>query len=224
MKKLMTPLILLLFLPAAISAQINQTKASFKQESLAEFLSKDFNKRIRGTKVPNGQVVLSFTITKDGEVKDPFPENFKNKTLALNALLAVQATNTLWSPCLINGSPIDKKYKILFNFVSAEKDIDPRYSRVKTYLDAGKYERALDILDNMIEQNIYVSLYYYNRAVAKKNLNDVEGFKNDSIKANELQDEVLAEVNILTKGEIKVVERIIMTTETKRVVTSQNRN
>lgn len=224
MKKIMTLLILMLFLPAAISAQINQTKASFKQESLAEFLSKDFNKRIRGTKVPNGQVVLSFTITKDGEVKDPFPENFKNRTLALNALLAVQATNNLWNPCLINGTPTDKKYKILFNFVASGKDVDVNFRKVEAYLDDGNYKRAVSLLDNMIAESMFTPIYFNTRASAKLKLNDVEGFKIDSIKAIALQDEVLAEVNIMTKGQIVVVNRIVITTETKRVVTTQNRN
>ncbi|WP_188598464.1 hypothetical protein [Polaribacter pacificus] len=212
--------LVLLFL-SPLTAQIKQTPATFKNESLAKFLSEDILSRIKDIDVPNGKVTVSFTITKDGEVVDPFPENFKERILALNALLAVQATSKLWNPTLSNGVAIDKKYKIFFNFIEDVEKVELEFQGIEAYMNSGKYKKVLRLLERNNLQYSNSSTYFSKRAEVKKKLNDYVGFKKDSIKAQELKNEVLGELTIITKGKIKRVVSIGVV-ETKDVIRNQN--
>jgi tetratricopeptide (TPR) repeat protein len=114
-----------------------------------------------------------------------------------------------WSPCKINGEPVDKKYFIIFRFRSYLYSQPPNYKeKAEKLFKKEKYEKALLNYDKAINENKYDYKLFESRSELKKLMGDTEGARIDSLESIRLQNEVISVVDIAM---------ISITTEKKRL-------
>ena len=62
-----------------------------------------------------GDIILSFTVKKEGQLDSMQVESAKEPSLAESAITALsQVAGKKWSPAKVNNVPVDKRYKIVF--------------------------------------------------------------------------------------------------------------
>ena len=145
----------------------------------------------------NGTIIVSFTLTKKGEIVKIHPIQFDTQKNGINAILAVQKTSKNWSPTYINGQAVDQKYKIAYNFISLNSSYELDVKMANKLAKNGMYKKALKYYNKAIEVNKNEASLYLSRAEVKLALNDIDGLKSDLAKCKVLQKEFLANVQLI---------------------------
>lgn len=223
MKTIILRIICAFFVVGSSFGQTNEIQATFKKENPLRFLAENFYKNINSEGIEEGQVVISFTISKAGEVLDLYPEKFKTKNNALPAILAVQSTNNMWSPAILNGVATDKKYKIVFNLYDGKRPSNHNLIKADRFFKKEKYEKALKFYNKAIIENAYLAVLFQKRARVKMALNDEEGYRLDLNTSKELQNEVLLTLGLGVLKKERYIMDMVETIETKTVIRIKER-
>jgi len=192
------PYVFVLVLCVGLSAfsQKSFKKATFKPGNTNLILADLFTNLSGIQNKGTGTVVVSFTITSKGEVKGPHPVQFDTQKNAVNAILAVQKTTKNWTPTLINGSPVDYRYKIAYSFVPTNSTYELDVKMADKFAKKKHFKQALKYYNKAIKANKNEASLYLSRAEVKLALNDVEGLKSDFAICKKLEKEFLANVQL----------------------------
>lgn len=193
----------------------------------AKYLKEDLNRFLSiNTKYPieavisqiQGDVVYSFTINKNGRLENLALKNYPSELLLNSSKTSMSLLNGEWKPAVLNDTPIDKKYQVVFRY-RTYMDTNPfdYKGQSRKLLEKKKYEKALKTLDSGVEDNSYDYELYDLRSKVKEALGDSEGAKKDESVSNSLKDEILTIVYI---NEI-LIRRTVPLGVTKTVVVSQ---
>ena len=191
--------ILTLFLSIATFGQKALEEAAFKNVNPEVALAKNFTSISGGHTKGNGTVVISFLLTKKGEIKNLYPTKFDVEKNGVNAILAIQKTSGLWSPASNDGFAIDKTYKIAFNFLPSSGTYVTDVKMADKFAEKKMYKRALKYYNKAIKYNKFEAALYLKRAEVKHALNDIKGLKADVLKCKEIQKEFLVSVQLSAK-------------------------
>ncbi len=192
-------------------------KARYLKENLTRYLFKIVKyPETALTKNIQGDVVLSYIITKNGKSDSLAIAESKDFSLSTSAIVAINSLEEQWSPTRINGNPVDRKYLIIFRY-RIFLDIQPTDYKIKAieYYNEQKYEKALKLFNKAIKDNQYDFELFGYRSKIKEILGDSEGSKQDYITSINLKNEVMSIVNVYAKG-VRTIRTI--RTET-RIVT-----
>ena len=171
-------------------------KATFKPGN-SHFILAELFTTLSGTQNKgNGTVIVSFTLTSKGEVKGVHPVQFDTQKNAVNAILAVQKTTKNWTPTLVNGIPVNQKYKIAYNFIPANSTYELDVKMADKFAKKKQFKQALKYYNRAIKSNENEASLYLSRAEVKLALNDMEGLKKDFAKCKVLEKEFLANVQL----------------------------
>lgn len=156
-----------------------------------------------------GTVVLSFKITKDGNIIDITPIEYPNKELADNSIKSLQSTAWLWNPTILNNEPIDYNYKIAYIYAIYLDSYPPEYfKRANNYFFKGNYKKALKFYNKEIKYNEFNIEVYLKRALTKEKLGDSNGSLEDILlykeKYNEYIDCVMVHSIAITRAKTRV--------------------
>lgn len=219
MKRKTTLCILAILLSLAVWSQAPVTeKANYLKEDINAFLSKNtrYSKENLMNKV-EGDIILSFRITKEGQLDSIQVESAKEPSLAASAITALsQVAGYKWSPAKVNNVPVDKRYKIVFRYRQFVNEEPFDYTdRAKHLIEKEKYDKALKTCDNGIEESQFDAALYELRSQAKMKLGDTPGGQQDHAIALTLDEEVMTVVNVYVIGVTRPV------TTTSRTATPQ---
>ena len=171
-------------------------KASFKPGNSNLILAELFTTLSGTQNKGNGTVIVSFTLTSKGEVKGVHPVKFDTQKNAVNAILAVQKTTKNWTPTLVNGAPVNQKYKIAYNFIPANSTYELDVKMADKFAKKKQFKQALKYYNRAIKSNENEASLYLSRAEVKLALNDMEGLKKDFARCKVLEKEFLANVQL----------------------------
>ncbi len=188
--------ILALFLGLNAYAQDSFEKAVFKPGNPTAFLAKAFTTLSGLQNKGSGTIIISFTLTKNGQIKNTFPVQFDTQKNAVNAILAIQKTNGLWTVTRDNGKSIDKKYKISFNFLSPNSSYELDVKMADKFSEKKQFKQALKYYNRAIKSNKNEAFLYLKRAEVRYALEDMDGLKSDYLKCKALQKEFLVNVQL----------------------------
>lgn len=172
----------------------------------AKYLKEDLNRYLQvNTTYPveairsniEGDVVYSFTVNKNGRLENLALENYPKELLLNSTKTSMSLLDGEWKPALLNDTPIEKKYQIVFRFRSYvdTSPFDYKGQSLK-FMDKQKYEKALKTLDSGIEDNNYDYELFDLRAKVKETLGDHEGAKQDASVSDKLKDEIMTVVGV----------------------------
>ncbi len=188
--------ILTLFLGLSAFSQSSFEKSTFKEGTPDNFLAETFLALNGNHSKGNGTVIVSFSLTKEGNIESVFPEKFKVQKHAINAILAIQKTSGMWNTTKVDGHSTRQKYKIAYNFLSPNSSYELDVKMADKFASKKLYKRALKYYNKAIQSNAYEAMLYLKRAEVKGALNDFEGLKKDLLKCKSLQKEFLANVQL----------------------------
>ena len=192
------PYVFVLVLWVGLSAFGQNTfkKATFKPGNsnlmLAELFTTLSGIHNKGT----GTIIVSFTVTDKGEVKGVHPVQFDTQKNAVNAILAVQKTTKNWTPTLVNGTPVNQRYKIAYRFMPANSSYELDVKMADKFAKKKLFKQALKYYNRAIKANKNEASLYLSRAEVKLALNDVEGLRKDFATCKKLEKEFLANVQL----------------------------
>jgi hypothetical protein len=189
------------------------------KEDLDKFLSTNTRYPIEAVRSQiQGDVVYSFTINKNGSLENLALMNYPSELLLNSSKISMSLLNGEWKPALLNDTPIDKKYQIVFRF-RTYMDTNPfdYKGQSRKLIEKKKYEKALMTLDSGVQDNMYDYELYDLRSKVKEALGDSEGAKKDESISSSLKDEIMAVIDV---NEI-IVRKTAPLGVTKTVVVSQ---
>lgn len=201
--------LLLILCQAAISQEVqkadsaaNLAKAKFLKEEIVRFLSDKVKYDIEALKLNiQGDVIISFIIRKNGRLENPAVESSPDFSLSAGAMNAMKTIGEGWSPATINNVPADKKYLMVFRyriFINTEpRDYKGQIIRLT---GRGKYDKALTVCREAIEDNVYDFDLTDLRSEIKEKLGDTEGAKKDRDSVLKLKEDMIAVINVYSIG------------------------
>lgn len=214
MRKSFLFLTLFIFLNIALCAQTTNNVVKSVEVENAAYLHGDLTKSLESfIKYPlealenniAGDMILSVIINKRGEVDSLNIVNSPDMLLSTASILAFSQLKDDWSPCKINGIPVDKKYLIVFRYRMFKDAQPPKYKeRADNLLKKQKYTKALKLYDKAIDENQYNYELFESRAKVKEALADLDGSRTDLIESEKLKNEIISVVNIIAVGVTKV--------------------
>lgn len=188
--------VLALFFGLSTFSQKALEEASFKKGNPEFILAEAFTTLSGLQNEGNGTIIVSFLLTKKGEIKNVFPVEFDTEKNGVNAILALQRTSKLWNPATNDGFPIDKKYKIAFNFLSLNSTYETDVKMADKFAAKKMYKQALKYYDRAIKSNKFESVLYLKRAEVKYALDDMKGLRADVLQFKTLQKKFLVNVQL----------------------------
>ena len=196
---------LILFAPPAAGQDISEPDSILIIEN-AKYLNGDLNKllyskaRFSREALMNdiqGDVVISFTISKDGEMESIEISESPDRALSVSSILSIDALDGKWSPCLLGNKPVDKKYSIVYRYRIYMNSSPPSFAddAVK-FFRKEKLKKSLKKYNKAIKDNPFDYELYDSRAIVREMTGDAEGAKQDRITSFNLKNEVLAIIDI----------------------------
>jgi TonB family protein len=211
---------LFLTITQVVNSQTTEKYDSIKTIEKAKYLKEDLNRLLSiGIKYPvealnkkiQGDVVLSYLITKNGRLEGLTILNSPGLILSKSAIDAINSLEDYWEPAKISGSSIDKKYLSIFRFRTYLNIPPPDYkSKALIYYKKQKYTKALKLFDKAIIDNKYDFELFESRSHIKDILGDIEGSGQDYFSCNKLKNEVISIVTIYEKAIITKSERTVI--------------
>lgn len=182
----------------------------------AKYLKEDINALLtKTTRYPKenienkvqGDVIISFTINKEGQLDNLAVVNAAEPSLMASAISSfAEVTGNKWSPAKMDNTPVDKQYKVVFRFRQFVNEQPFDYNeRASHLLNKEKYDKALKTCDSGIEENPYDDTLFEIRSQIKEKLGDMEGARIDHAIASTLKDEILTFVNLYVIGVTRTV-------------------
>jgi len=215
--------VILIFLTLILTTMSSNSQsiqnARYMKEDLDKFLSTNTRYPIEAVRSQiQGDVVYSFTINKNGSLENLALMNYPSELLLNSSKISMSLLNGEWKPALLNDTPIDKKYQIVFRF-RTYMDTNPfdYKGQSRKLIEKKKYEKALMTLDSGVQDNMYDYELYDLRSKVKEALGDSEGAKKDESISSSLKDEIMAVIDV---NEI-IVRKTAPLGVTKTVVVSQ---
>jgi hypothetical protein len=186
---------------------ITYIKARYVKGNLSESLA--INTRYPKEEMMNriqGDVVLSFIINKNGKMGSLALESLPDISLLNSAKTAINSLDEEWEPTLINNAPVDKKYSIVFRFRTYVDSRPYDYKgQAKKLFEKQKYERALKLYNEGINDNKYDFELFEIRSKVKELLGDVEGARTDQSVSLKLKEEIMSIIDITAIGVTRTI-------------------
>lgn len=234
MKKSLILLILFVFSFNGLFSQEDSVfvKARFDGNVENYFASKIKYPRDLAERNITGSTVLSFVITKQGELESIAADEFTHIDLAKGPISILKSTKGMWSPTLINNEPVDFVYKIIINYnvqksqsVSSSKRRNfnqgrpspPTPTKEKSLILKDKalrkvkkeqYEKALSLINEAIKINPYRAEYYEIRSQIHQSLNNTKDADLDKVSALKFEKEIVMVLDVVSYS-------VLRTTQTK---------
>jgi len=195
-----------------LNAQIQ--KAQYSVKNLDSLLAKKVIYPLDALRNSNeGDVIISFSVTKDGKLENPGIVKTSDVLLSKTSMDAAKWINERWVPAKDGDNPISKKYLIVFRYRIYFNSSPPKYkSGAEKQYNKGNYPKALKIYNDAIEENPYDKDLFSARSKTKEALGDTAGAANDIAEYNRLDEEIMAVVDIYAIATQKTVVRTVNST------------
>ncbi|MGE0089832.1 MAG: energy transducer TonB [Bacteroidales bacterium] len=213
----------LLFFNSLVFSQISNTTDSLPIIENAKYLKGDLNAILNSTiKYPTdglksniqGDVVLSFLITKNGKLDSLVILSSPSMALSTASVITLNSLENEWTPCKINNKSIDKKYLIVFRYRMYLNTTPPTYKKDADKLfKKQKFDKALKLYNKAIKENQYDYELFEARALTKENLGDTEGAKEDRASSILIKNEILTFVDVAGIIRTKTVTKTYVTSK-----------
>ncbi|TRX71015.1 energy transducer TonB [Carboxylicivirga sp. M1479] len=190
-----------------LSYLVGQEDAAFIKARFDGNINKHFATRI---KIPidvtenyiQGNTVISFKLSKDGEISSVVVDENSHVSIAEQALSILKSTEGRWRPTQVNNEPIDFVYKIVINNkvysgpppAKSESIVLKEKSEKK--IEKEQYEKALRYIDKAIKLDLYKPPYYKIRSQIYTLLNMPNESEKDRLRAMRYEKEIITIVNV----------------------------
>jgi TonB family protein len=198
-----------------LNAQIQ--KAMYSVSNLDSLLAKKVSYPLESLKSSSeGDVIISFTITKDGKLENPGIEKSPDLEMSKASMEALKNLTAKWVPAKSGDSPINKKYFAVFRYrIYYNSAPTPLSAAAEKQVNKGNFPKALKHYNNAIEENPYDKNLFLARSKTKKALGDEAGSAQDNAEYLRLDEEIMAVIDLFAIATQKTVTRTVTTTSSR---------
>ncbi len=195
-----------------LNAQIQ--KAQYSIKNLDSLLAKKVVYPLDALRASvEGDVIISFYVTKEGKLENPGVEKTPDFLLSKTSMEVVRGTNERWIPAKEGENPISKRYLIVFRYRIYSNSYPPKYKpNAERQFNKANYTKALKLYDDAIEENPYDKDLFFVRSKTKEALGDTVGAVNDIAEYNRLDEEIMAVVDMYAIATQKTITRTVSST------------
>lgn len=203
-------LILLILFAFSFNGLFSQQDSAFVKASFDGDIEKYFAKQIKyprdlAARNIRGRTVLSFVISKLGELESVVIEEFPHIDLAKGAIAILKSTKGMWSPTIEDTVAIDFNYKIIINYQGHSSQPMPTKEKSLVLKDKAlrkikkeDYEKALALINDAIKINPFRSEYYDMRSRIHYSLNNTKDAELDKISAIKFNKEIVMIIDVVS--------------------------
>lgn len=201
-----TVLVFFTFLPPLFAASPSLEDSILTERKIwEEFFAKNLRYPAEAIRAQeSARIVLSVKIGPEGNLDSLFlvedaPEYFQDHVMEVFSL-----GTSLWNKAILENRPADARYLICFNFEFGGTNGPPadRQKMAKDYIEKGKPEKALKILDQLIEKQPYSYKNYELRSEAHRQLGNTELAQKDYMNSRLTKKKVLSEFDVVVYGQV----------------------
>lgn len=186
----------------------NDKKAVYLNENLPKFMTATIYPRAAIESNIQGNVVIAFTILKDGKMDNIKVLSSPDRSLSASSLDALKIIGDGWSPCISNGIPIDKEYYIVFRYrISSDTPPSVANESIIRAIKNKKYEKALKYINAEIKENPFDYKLFDARSKIYELLGDNDNAKKDTEQYNLLKNNVMDAVDVIVVTTTRVMMR-----------------
>lgn len=206
---------LIALMTTTLNAQIQ--KARYSVSNLDSLLARKVSYPLESLKSSSeGDVIISFTITKDGKLENPVIENSPDLEMSKASMEAIKTLTDKWVPAKNGESPVTKKYFAVFRYrIYYNSAPTPLSASAEKQVSKGNFPKALKHYNNAIEENPYDKNLFQARSKTKKALGDEAGFAQDNAEYLRLDEEFMAVIDVFAIATQKTVTRTVTTTSSR---------
>lgn len=201
-----------------VNCQTTQNSDSVSSFVKATYLEDDITKLLaQKTKYPiealknkiQGDVIVSFVVNKNGKLDKLAIVSSPDLSISTSSIIVLNTLEKEWSPTVINKTPIDKNYLIIFRYrMYMEFKPSSLKSKAEKYYKKEKYEKALTFYNKAIKDNQYDFQLFESRSRIRKMIGDIEGSKQDYSTSTTLKNEIMAVIEIDAIGKTRTTKTI----------------
>ena len=151
-----------------------------------------------------GNVLIGFLISKDGDIQNIKVINNPDQQLTLAVLTTLDMTTGKWIPCSCDSVPIDKEYLASIKFTTSTTFSDLKKRALK-YFENGDDEKALRLINKALEIDEYDIELLKMRTSINKNLKNSDSLTADLNKIDEINDKLLVSVWLTVMKQVRVI-------------------
>jgi hypothetical protein len=184
--------------------------ATYPKEDLTNLLRSNIRYPLEALKNNlQGDVILSFRIDKNGKLDSLKMKSSPDITLSTSSIVSLNHVEDEWSPCKVNGKPIDKEYLMVFRY-RLYKDTQPPVYKKKAakLIEKQKHEKALQCLNEAISENRFDYELFETRSKVKNALGDKIGATEDLAQSGRLKNTIISLIDVVAIGVTRVERRI----------------
>ena len=177
---------------------LNVEKAEYLKEDITQFLCENLKYPIEAQHLNiEGDVIVSFVIKKNGKLDSLSIVNSPSEILTLNSLISLNQLDEEWSPCKVNGNPIDNEYLLVYRYRTWLNTQPTDYKiKAEKLIEKQKYEKALKYYNKAINENQFDYKLYESRSKIEEILGDTENATIDYQQATRLKNKVISIVDV----------------------------
>jgi len=198
-----------------LNAQIQ--KARYSVSNLDSLLARKVSYPLESLKSSSeGDVIISFTITKDGKLENPGIEKSPDLEMSKASMEAIKNLTDKWVPAKSGDSPVNKKYFAVFRYrIYYNSAPTPLSAAAEKQVSKGNFPKALKQYNNAIEENPYDKNLFLARSKTKMALGDEAGSAQDNAEYLRLDEEIMAVIDLFAIATQKTVTRTVTTTSSR---------
>lgn len=152
----------------------------------------------------SARIVLSVKIGPEGTLDSVFIVEEAEEYFQSHVEQVFSLGSSLWNKAILENRPLNERYLVCFNFEFGGTNGPPadRLKMAKDYIEKGKADKAVKILDQLIEKQPYDYKYYDLRSQAHRQLGNAETAQKDYMNSRLIKKKVLSEFDVVVFGQV----------------------
>lgn len=152
----------------------------------------------------SARIVLSVKIGPEGTLDSVFIVEDAEEYFRAHLEEVFSLGLSLWNKSILENRPPNERYLVCFNFEFGGTNGPPadRVTLAKDYIAKGKPDKAVKVLDQLIEKQPYDYQYYELRSQAHRQLGNTETAQKDYMNSRLIKKKVLSDFDVVVFGQV----------------------
>ena len=149
-----------------------------------------------------GRMILSLKINNEGLPDSVFVSQASTETFNAECMRVMELIIQNWRPSFLDDRAAGEEYLLVFSFSAqmGNSGFSDKYAQLERLIKKEKYEKAMALIDQKIEENPFYSDDYLTRSEIHRQMGNNEESQRDYMTARQLKKKILVNAEVTAFG------------------------
>jgi hypothetical protein len=149
-----------------------------------------------------GRMILSLKINNEGLPDSVFVSQASTEIFNAECMRVMELIIQNWKPSFLGDRAVGEEYLLVFSFSVqvGNSGFSDKYAQLERLMKKEKYEKAMALIDQKIEENPFDSYDYLTRSEIHRHLGNTEDSQKDFMTARQLKKKILVNAEVTAFG------------------------